>query len=132
MSVEGDDVKRAIRSALDTSGVMREVKAKLRAEVFRTLDDGDEIMLPEQPREVALACELVSDFLKSMSYDNSAEVFSQESGHGSQSPLDRAYVARELGLSLMQDDGRVPLLSLIIDYLETQKKDAERQFTSGS
>ena len=121
------DVRVAIQTTLEQSGALNEVKAKLRAEVFRSLDDS-QVPLPQQPREVALASEVVADFLKALSFDNTNEVFSQESGHGSQNPLGRAYIAQELGLRLVQDDGRVPLLCLIIEYLEARKKDAAHKF----
>ena len=121
------DVRAAIQTTLEQSGALKEVKAKLRAEVFRSLDDS-QVPLPQQPREVALASEVVADFLKALSFDNTNEVFSQESSHGSQNPLGRAYIAQELGLRLVQDDGRVPLLCLIIEYLEARKKDATQKF----
>jgi len=119
------DVRMAIESALSQTGTIKEVKSKLRAEVFKSLNEGNEVAVPQPPREVALASEIVSDFLKSLSFDSSSEVFLQESGHSPKNALGRAYIAQELGLRLVQDDGRVPLLCLIVEYLEARKKEAE-------
>jgi hypothetical protein len=118
--VGDEDVRNAIQSSLAHSGVMKEVKSKLRAEVFRALDDG-QLPLPQQPPELALASEIVADFLKSLSYDSSSEVYGEESGHAAQNSVGRAYIAQELGLRLVQDDGQVPLLVLLVDFLMAKK-----------
>ena len=46
MSAEVSELREALRDALDRRGVLRGLKAQLRAEVFSTLEDGDDVCPP--------------------------------------------------------------------------------------
>ena len=63
MDTREEDVRNAIKSTLDSNGVLREVKAKMRAGVYSILNDKS-MPTPEKPEEVSLASELIVDFLR--------------------------------------------------------------------
>jgi len=123
------EIKSAIRETLESTGLVKEVKAKIRAGVFASLEDRS-LPAPERPHEVALAAELISDYLKTLSFDSSANVFSAESGHEASSSMGRVYLAQQLGLRLVNDDGEMPLLVLIIQMLESRKLQAAQDYKS--
>lgn len=121
----GLDIKEAIRSALENRGTLREIKARIRAEVFQTLENKENsVQPPQKPHDVYLACELIRELLMSFDYSNTAAVFSEESGQPDEMRIDRSFLASELGLMPVESDGSdVPLLILIVRMLKDMKSE---------
>ncbi|KAJ3015343.1 hypothetical protein HKX48_004650 [Thoreauomyces humboldtii] len=95
-----DDLKDALRESLETRGTLTDVRAHIRAEVFRALHDPDE-RPPPPPRETALMNELVREYLRYMGYRHSLSVFASESDLP-RTPMPRAALADELNVSVEQ------------------------------
>ena len=123
MDTREEDVRNAIKSTLDSNGVLREVKAKMRAGVYSILNDKS-MPTPEKPEEVSLASELIVDFLRIFNFDSSTNVFAEETGHDPKYSIGRSRLAEELGLSLLEDDGQIPVLVLLVQLLQSRKLDA--------
>ena len=99
------------------------LRARIRAEVFHSLDkQGETEAPPRKPEDIFLACELMRELMISLGLNNSLSVFQQESGQPSEMRIDRSYLAAELGFrSNDQTDKNIPLLVLIVRMLKEMK-----------
>lgn len=77
--------------------------------------------MPEKPRDVYLASELIREYLINFRLDNTTSVFCEESGQPEQMVVDREFLAGELGLNAQGSNEKIPLLVLLIQYLSKLK-----------
>lgn len=119
------DLKSAVRTALENRGTLSEIRSRIRAEVFQTLENKENAVKPPQkPQDVYLASELIRELLISFDFSNTAAVFSEESGQPCEMRIDREFLANELGLATVDGDGsEVPLLIMIIRMLKSMKSE---------
>jgi lisH domain-containing protein FOPNL len=115
------DLKDVVRHSLESRGVLQQIKARIRAEVYLSLEGKDSVNNVEKPPDVYLACELVRELFMGLDYKNSLAVFCEESGPPSEMGLNRDFLASELGLSVHEDDRSVPLLLMVIRLLKDMK-----------
>merc|ERR1719329_724077 len=101
MSASLDELKQALLETLENRGVLGQVKAKVRAEIFAALDD-EHAQHPELPRENVVINELIREYFEYNGYHHSLSVFLPESGHPEERQGDRAFIASEL--QLQEDD----------------------------
>ncbi|CAG9314531.1 unnamed protein product [Blepharisma stoltei] len=104
-----EDLKNALKETLEARGVLGDLKAKIRAEIFSALDDRE----PSRPRlsqENVLINELIREYLEYNGYNHTLSVLVAESGQPAQSPFDRAFISRELKISETMESKSVPLL----------------------
>lgn len=101
------------------------MQARLRAEIFHSLNDRT-IPTPEKTEEMALAFDIITDFLAGMKLDNTRSVFTEEIGGDSDNVVlvDRHKLSREVGVEIADNQGDVPLLLLLIQHLRSQRKGA--------
>jgi lisH domain-containing protein FOPNL len=115
------DLKEVVRQSLDSKGILQQIKAQIRAEVYLSLEGKDAVNNVEKPPEVYLACELIRELFMGLDYKNSLAVFCEESGPPSEMGLNRDFLASELGLTVHEDDRSVPLLLMVIRLLKDLK-----------
>ena len=96
MSAEVSELREALRDALDRRGVLRGLKAQLRAEVFSTLEDGDDVR-PSLPHENLLINELIREYLAFNNYGHTLSVFLPEAGQPVE-PLRRDFLQGQMRL----------------------------------
>ena len=134
---DGDeDLKAAVRQALEKKGVVKDLKARLRAEIFHCLEDKGAAKLPEKPQDVYLATALVRDLLVALKLDNTLAVFCEEVGQPAEMRVDREFIGDELGFNVGSrsavdrairgkenavSPSAVPLLVLLVNHLRHQK-----------
>ena len=104
-----DDLKNALKETLQTRGVMGEIKAKIRAEIFAALDD-QEVNRPRLNDENILINELIREYLSYNNYHHALSVFLAESGQPAQPMMERVHMARELKISEDARSRSVPLM----------------------
>eukprot|EP00404_Azadinium_spinosum_P050184 CAMPEP_0180754016 /NCGR_PEP_ID=MMETSP1038_2-20121128/32976_1 /TAXON_ID=632150 /ORGANISM="Azadinium spinosum, Strain 3D9" /LENGTH=177 /DNA_ID=CAMNT_0022787911 /DNA_START=44 /DNA_END=574 /DNA_ORIENTATION=+ len=109
MTASLDELKEALVETLASRGVLDQVKAKVRAEIFAALDD-EQVARPELPRENVVINELIREYFEYNGYHHSLSVLLPESGHPEQRQFDRKFLAAELRL---QEDDRSRSLPLI-------------------
>jgi lisH domain-containing protein FOPNL len=109
MAATLDELKEALIETLDNRGVLGQVKAKVRAEIFAALDD-EQIPRPKLPRENVIINELFREYLEYNGYHHTVSVLLPESGHPEERQFDRPFLASELRL---QEDDRSRSLPLI-------------------
>ncbi|ELU16884.1 hypothetical protein CAPTEDRAFT_190202 [Capitella teleta] len=114
------DLNSAVKETLEHRGVLQEVKARLRAEVFHVLNDHQE-QRPPLTNENILITELIREYLDFNNYKYTASVLQSESGQPTQK-LDREFLKQELNVVEDAETGSVPLLySIIGNYISHRK-----------
>ncbi|KAM4697631.1 LOW QUALITY PROTEIN: centrosomal protein 20 [Rhinophrynus dorsalis] len=101
------DLKAVVKDTLEKRGVLGNLKAKVRAEVFEALDDRREpkpVLSPEN----LLINELIREYLEFNKYKYTASVLTAETGL-SDVPLDRQFL-KELNIVENSNAQAVPLL----------------------
>merc|ERR1719394_997127 len=122
MTATLDELKQALVETLETCGVLGQVKAKVRAEIFAALDD-EHVPRPELPRENAVINELIREYLEFNGYHHTVSVLLPETGHPEERQFDRRFLASELHL---QEDDRsksLPLLYALVRGLRSEPSD---------
>lgn len=113
-----DELKSALRETLESRGVLNQLKAQIRSEIFAALDDS-EVPKPHLSDENLLINELIRDYLLFNGYQHTLSVFLPESGQPQSPPFDRAFLARELQVVEDYKARSVPLLYGIVKGLRS-------------
>jgi len=121
------DLSEVVKEALSRRGVLNKVRATIRAEIFHALEDKS-ATVPEKPREVFLASELIREFLQCSSLNSTLSVYNDENGQPADMTVDREFIGGELGVNVQDSiagTSSVPLLVLLVKHLLDQKEDLE-------
>eukprot|EP00697_Spironema_sp_BW2_P014289 gnl/Spiro4/4697_TR2345_c0_g1_i1.p1 gnl/Spiro4/4697_TR2345_c0_g1~~gnl/Spiro4/4697_TR2345_c0_g1_i1.p1 ORF type:complete len:178 (+),score=35.05 gnl/Spiro4/4697_TR2345_c0_g1_i1:44-535(+) len=110
-----EDLKLALRETLETRGVLSQVKARIRAEIFNALDDQDDFR-PQLSHENLLINELIREYLEYNKYRHTLAVLIPETGQP-QEPLGRKFLAEKVGISDDANSRSVPLIYSILHAL---------------
>ncbi|CAJ1357322.1 unnamed protein product [Effrenium voratum] len=113
MTASLDELKQALIETLETRGVLGQVKAKVRAEIFAALDD-EQVQRPQLPRENALINELIREYLEYNGYYHSLSVLLPETGHPEEPQFDRRFLASELRVREDERSRSLPLLYALV------------------
>uniref|UniRef100_A0A3Q2QS26 Centrosomal protein 20 n=1 Tax=Fundulus heteroclitus TaxID=8078 RepID=A0A3Q2QS26_FUNHE len=108
------ELKNAVRETLESHGVLGQLRARIRAEVFSALDERRDAR-PSLSRENLLINELIREYLEFNKYRNAASVLTAESGQP-EIPLDRQFLATELRVSEDTSSKSVPLLYGLVSH----------------
>lgn len=111
------ELKDALRDVLDQRGVLDQIKARIRAEVFSALDEQSE---PKpQPSNINLVLnELIREYMEFNRYRHSLSVFLPETGQPLQPPFERAFLAQQLNVPDNEHSVKIPLLYNIVALLQ--------------
>uniref|UniRef100_A0A671V7U5 Centrosomal protein 20 n=1 Tax=Sparus aurata TaxID=8175 RepID=A0A671V7U5_SPAAU len=110
----------AVRETLESRGVLGQLKARIRAEVFSALDDQREPR-PPLSHENLLINELIREYLEFNKYRYTASVLTAESGQP-EVPLDRQFLANELKVTEDAGSKSVPLLYGLVSHFVNSDK----------
>lgn len=124
-------VVTALKEALEKRGVLGQIRANIRAEVFHALDDQSEPR-PPLSRENLLINELVREYLEYNKYKYTASVLTAEAGQP-EMPLDRQFLVKELNIVEDANAKSVPLLyGIISHFLCGGKEESTQSILKGS
>jgi lisH domain-containing protein FOPNL len=118
-----DDLKAVLKETLESRGVLGQIRARIRAEVFNALDEQSE-SLPPLSNENMLINELIREYLDFNRYRYTCSVLMSETGQPRE-PLDRQFLASELNLSQDELSSSVPLLYGILAHFMNGRKKGE-------
>ncbi|XP_043568072.1 centrosomal protein 20 isoform X5 [Chiloscyllium punctatum] len=90
------ELKGVLKETLAKRGVLGQLKARIRAEVFSALDDQSEPR-PPLSHENLLINELIREYLEFNKYKYTASVLTAEAGQP-EIPLDRQFLVNELNV----------------------------------
>ncbi|XP_077575223.1 centrosomal protein 20 [Stigmatopora nigra] len=123
------ELKCAIRETLESRGVLDQLKARIRAEVFGALDDQREHR-PPLSHENLIINELIREYLEFNKYRHTASVLKAESGQP-QVPLDRQFLASELKVAEDMSSKSVPLLYGLLSHFFGSSDEGRKVFLRG-
>eukprot|EP00747_Dinoflagellata_sp_TGD_P168720 gnl/TRDRNA2_/TRDRNA2_195799_c0_seq1.p1 gnl/TRDRNA2_/TRDRNA2_195799_c0~~gnl/TRDRNA2_/TRDRNA2_195799_c0_seq1.p1 ORF type:complete len:199 (+),score=43.41 gnl/TRDRNA2_/TRDRNA2_195799_c0_seq1:63-599(+) len=123
MTASLDELKEALVETLENRGVLGQVKAKVRAEIFAALDD-EQVKRPELPKENVVINELIREYLEYNGYHHTLSVLLPESGHPEVRQFNREFLAGELR---MREDARSQSLPLIYALVRDLRSNADTQ-----
>ncbi|XP_009897868.2 centrosomal protein 20 isoform X2 [Dryobates pubescens] len=103
-----------LKDTLEKRGALGQIKARIRAEVFKALDD-QSVPRPPLSHENLLINELIREYLEYNKYKYTASVLTSEAGQP-EVPLDRQFLAKELNIVEDTNGKSVPLLYGIISH----------------
>ncbi|XP_071976751.1 centrosomal protein 20 isoform X1 [Engystomops pustulosus] len=110
-----------LTETLDKRGVLGQLKAQVRAEVFAALDDQSEPR-PVLSHENLLINEMIREYLEFNKYKYTSSVLTAETGL-SDVPLDRCFLSRELNLVEDSSAQSVPVLyGMLAHFLHGHKE----------
>ncbi|XP_052456537.1 centrosomal protein 20-like isoform X2 [Carassius gibelio] len=112
------ELKTALRETLEARGVLGQLKARIRAEVFRALDD-ESAPRPPLSHENLLINELIREYLEFNKYRYTASVLT--AAGQPEVPLDREFVASELNVAEDSCAKAVPLLYGLLTHFLSSK-----------
>ncbi|KAG7214536.1 hypothetical protein INR49_023051 [Caranx melampygus] len=120
----------AVRDTLESRGVLGQLKARIRAEVFSALDDQREPR-PPLSHENLLINELIREYLEFNKYKYTASVLTAESGQP-EAPLDRQFLASELKVAEDSSSKSVPLLYGLVSHFLNSSDNGGKVFLRGA
>ncbi|XP_062852554.1 lisH domain-containing protein FOPNL [Trichomycterus rosablanca] len=110
------DLQSALKESLEARGVLAQLRARMRAEVFSILDDDREgERRPAPPRETLLINELIREYLQFNKYRYTQSVLISEAGQPDV-PLDRQFIANELNIVEEPSSQTLPLLYGLVSH----------------
>ncbi|KAG1930663.1 lisH domain-containing protein FOPNL [Rhinichthys klamathensis goyatoka] len=125
------ELKSALKETLEARGVLGQLKARIRAEVFSALDDQN-TPRPPLSHENLLINELIREYLEFNKYRYTASVLTAESGQP-EVPLDRQFMANELNVAEDSSAKAVPLMyGLLHHFLSSKDEHKGKLFLKGS
>lgn len=104
-----DDMKTVLKESLEERGVLSELRARLRAEIFNSLNDKP-LDRPKLSNENLIINELIREYLIFNNYTHSLSVFLPESGQPERAPFDRSYITKKLNIQEDSKSRELPLL----------------------
>lgn len=129
MSASCDELRLALRETLEARGVLGELRARLRSEIFSAIDAGADAPVTgkrkELPLETVVVSELFRDFLRFTGYTQTLSVFDAEAGT-TQTELTRENLAHDLGVALNAEAASLPLIYAILEAIKRVKSDKIR------
>ena len=118
-----DDLKMLLKDTLDNRGVLNQVRARIRAEIFSALDDQSDLK-PVLSNENMLINELIREYLEFNNYKFASSVLLAEAGQP-KDPIDRKFLLAELNIKEANYRNHAPLLYGLVYNLK-QKNVTER------
>ena len=108
-----NELKDVLKETLDDRGVLSEIRARIRAEIFGALNDKQNEK-PKLSSENTIINELIREYLVFNNYNHTASVFVPESGQPEDPPFDRDYITKRLKVVEDANSRELPLIYGII------------------
>eukprot|EP00794_Sanderia_malayensis_P020291 gene20291-22277_t len=122
-----EDLKSVLKETLENRGVLSNVRARIRAEVFNALDDHNEPK-PALSNENLLINELIREYLEFNNYSYTNSVLLAEANQPKEK-IDRKFLQQELNVKDEVDNiNNIPLLYGIISHF-LQGKNIQSQIS---
>ena len=113
-----EELKNALKETLEQRGVLNQIKAIMRQEIYDSIENDDN---PKPPlsNENLIINELIKEYLDYNNYLHSSSVFQSETGQPKDA-LNRDTISKELNIIENEQNKQKPLLYSIMFGLENQ------------
>jgi len=107
-----NELKEVLKETLEERGVLNEIRARVRAEIFNSLNDQSKDKNSKQSvsNENLIINELIREYLVFNNYNNTLSVFLPESSQPIKPPFDRAYISKKLKVLEDKNSRELPLV----------------------
>mmetsp|Transcript_20826 Transcript_20826/g.45556 ORF Transcript_20826/g.45556 Transcript_20826/m.45556 type:complete len:147 (+) Transcript_20826:87-527(+) len=105
-----EELKDALKENLENRGVYKQLKAKIRSDIFKALSETEISTKPELSNENLVINELIREYLIFNGYRETLSVFLPESGQPQIRPFDRSFLAEHLNVVEGSNSQQLPLL----------------------
>ncbi|CAD8166377.1 unnamed protein product [Paramecium octaurelia] len=103
-----NEMKDALKETLESRGVLSQLRARIRAEIFNALNEDPEDK-PKLSMENMIINDLIREYMEYNHYSQTASVFSSEAGMP-QEMLDRGFITKKLKIVEDNNSKQTPLL----------------------
>ena len=115
-----DKLKSSLKETLINRGILNEIKAHMRKEIFNILDNDNDInQKPKLTRENIIINELIKEYFIFNGYNFSSKVLQSEVGQ-SNSNFNRNNIIKELNIIENENNKNKPLLYTILSGLKNK------------
>ncbi len=114
-----EDLKGVLKETLEQKGVLNDIKARIRAEIFTALD-ADTTGKPKLSNENLILNEIIREYLEYNRYYNTLSVMLTESGQPQDPPFDKEYLHQKFSIGSAGKGKGLPLLYEIIFGLKPE------------
>ena len=115
-----DKLKSSLKESLINRGILNEIKAHMRQEIFNILDNDNDInQKPKLTRENIIINELIKEYFIFNGYNFSSKVLQSEVGQ-SNSNFNRNNIIKELNIIENENNKNKPLLYTILSGLKNK------------
>ena len=115
-----DKLKSSLKETLINRGILNEIKAHMRKEIFNILDNDNDInQRPKLTRENIIINELIKEYFIFNGYNFSSKVLQSEVGQ-SNSNFNRNNIIKELNIIENENNKNKPLLYTILSGLKNK------------
>lgn len=104
-----NELKEVLKETLEERGVLSQIRARIRAEIFSTLNDSPPNR-PDLSNENLIINELIREYLTFNGYQHTLSVFLPESGQPQAPPFERSYITRQLKIVEDRKSQELPLI----------------------
>ena len=109
-----EDLKAVLKETLENRGVLSQVRARLRAEVFSALDEQSDLK-PSLSNENLLINELIREYMDFNKYKYSCSVLTAEASQP-KDRIDSKFLKQELNIEEDSASGSIPILYGIVSH----------------
>ena len=109
-----EDLKSVLKETLEQKGVLKDIRARIRAEVFTALDADSGAGKPKLSNENMIINEMIREYLEYNRYYNTTSVLVAESGQPVEPPFDKEYLHKKFSIAGASSGKNVPLLYELI------------------
>ena len=104
-----NELKEVLKETLEEIGTLSQIRAKIRAEIFSTLNDTPPSR-PDLSNENMIINELIREYLTFNGYQHTLAVFLPESGQPVNPPMERRDITRQLKIVEDRKSQELPLM----------------------
>lgn len=107
-----NELKDVLKETLEERGILNEIRAKVRAEIFNSLNDQPKEKSKEKQlsNENLIINELIREYLIFNNYNHTLSVFLPETSQPVKPPFDRSYISKKLKVLEDKNSKELPLL----------------------
>ena len=117
-----EDLKSVLKETLESKGVLNDIRARIRAEVFTALDS-EVASKPKLSNENMIINEMIREYLEYNRYYNTSSVLIAESGQPVEPPFDKEYLHKKFSIAPSTSGKSVPLLYELIFGLKQNNQE---------
>lgn len=104
------DLKEVLKETLEERGILNEIRAKIRSEIFSSLSENPNSQKKQLSDENLIINEIIREYLLFNNYESTLSVFLPETGQPEKPAFDRSFLAKRLKILEDRESRDMPLI----------------------